>query len=108
MSKLTIVAPLYAKKDQIELLKSELHKLIEITRNEEGCLNYDLHQDNENPTHFLFFENWESRDLWQKHMARMRGTASSFSCSHRGWRERSGGARSGGRSGSRSLTGSAS
>ena len=40
-------------------------KLIDITRAEEGCINYDLHQDNENPAHFLFYENWKSRELWQ-------------------------------------------
>jgi len=27
-----------------------------------------LHQDNENPEIFVFYENWESRELWQKHM----------------------------------------
>jgi quinol monooxygenase YgiN len=57
------------KKDSIELVKSELIKLIEPTRNEKGCIQYDLHQDNENPAHFLFYENWESRELWQTHMA---------------------------------------
>jgi quinol monooxygenase YgiN len=43
-------------------------KLIEPTRAEEGCLQYDLHQDNENSAHFTFYEKWENRDLWQKHM----------------------------------------
>ena len=42
--------------------------LIEITRAEEGCIQYDLHQDNENPAHFLFYETWQSRELWQAHM----------------------------------------
>ncbi|WP_026970787.1 putative quinol monooxygenase [Aliagarivorans marinus] len=68
MAKLTIVANIIAKQDKIELVKSELLKLIDVTRAEEGCINYDLHQDNENPAHFLFFENWESRELWQAHM----------------------------------------
>lgn len=68
MKKLTIIANIKAKKDQIYLVKAELEKLIDITRAEKGCLNYDLHQDNEDPTHFLFYENWESRDLWQTHM----------------------------------------
>ena len=68
MSKLTIVAHITAKADKIELVKTELEKLIETTRAEKGCLQYDLHQDNDNPAHFLFFENWESRDLWQDHM----------------------------------------
>ncbi len=69
MTKLTIVANIIANDDKIELVKAELEKLIDITRAEPGCINYDLHQDNENPAHFLVFENWESRELWQTHMA---------------------------------------
>jgi len=68
MSKLTIVANIKANDDKINLVKAELLKLIEITRAEEGCINYDLHQDNENPAHFMFYENWETRELWQTHM----------------------------------------
>ncbi len=69
MAKLTIVANIKANADKIELVKAELLKLIEITRAEEGCINYDLHQDNEDLSHFVFYENWESRELWQAHMA---------------------------------------
>ena len=69
MAILTIVANVHAKPDKIELVKSELLKLIEITRAEDGCLQYDLHQDSEDPAHFMFYENWESRDLWQAHMS---------------------------------------
>ncbi|OOV87840.1 putative quinol monooxygenase [Oceanospirillum linum] len=69
MTKLTIVANIIASEDSIELVKTELLKLIDATRTEKGCINYDLHQDNENPAHFLFYENWENRELWQAHMA---------------------------------------
>ncbi len=65
---LTIIAHIEAKKDKIDLVKSELIKLIQPTRNEEGCLQYDLYQDNEKPELFLFYENWESNDFLQKHM----------------------------------------
>ncbi|MGJ8646621.1 MAG: putative quinol monooxygenase [Marinomonas colpomeniae] len=68
MAALTIVANILANPDKIELVKNELVKLIDITRAEKGCMNYDLHQDNENPAHFTFYENWETRDLWQTHM----------------------------------------
>jgi quinol monooxygenase YgiN len=68
MSKLTIIANIIAKEDQIDLIKTELLKLIDITLAETGCINYDLHQDNENPAHFVFYENWETRELWQSHM----------------------------------------
>lgn len=66
--KLTIVARILAKPENRELVKTELLKLIDITIAEKGCINYDLHQDNENENLFLFYENWESRELWQTHM----------------------------------------
>ena len=69
MAKLTIVANITAKADKVEFVKAELLKLIDITRTEEGCVQYDMHQDNQKPAHFMFFEIWESRALWQKHMA---------------------------------------
>ena len=68
MTAFTIVANITAKEGKIDMVRAELIKLIETTRNEVGCVNYDLHQDNDNPAHFLFYENWESRDLWQAHM----------------------------------------
>jgi quinol monooxygenase YgiN len=68
MNKLTIIANIKAKSGSTELVRKELIKLIETTRAEKGCINYDLHQDNENPEHFLFYENWDSRELWQIHM----------------------------------------
>ena len=69
MSKaLTIVATIEAKPDKIDLVKAELQMLIAPTLKEAGCIQYDLHQDNQNPAFFLFFENWESRELWQDHM----------------------------------------
>ncbi len=65
---LTIVANILAEPDKIELVKAELEKLIPVTLGEPGCIQYDLHQDNEDPARFLFYENWESRELWQAHM----------------------------------------
>ncbi len=65
---LTIVARIEAYPDQVELLKTELQKLVEPTLREPGCMQYDLHQDNLDPAIFLFYENWENRELWQAHM----------------------------------------
>ncbi len=67
MANLTIVAHITANDEQVELVQTELQKLIEPTRAEEGCVQYDLHQDNKNPAHFMFFENWDSYELWQAH-----------------------------------------
>ena len=68
MARLTIVANIHANPGQIGLVKAELEKLIPVTRAEEGCINYDLHQGNDDPAHFTFYENWESREMWQAHM----------------------------------------
>ncbi|MEL6346792.1 MAG: putative quinol monooxygenase [Myxococcota bacterium] len=68
MTHLTITGNVIAHPDKIDLIKAELLKLIATTREEAGCVQYDLHQDNENPAYFMFFENWESRELWQAHM----------------------------------------
>lgn len=68
MSKLTIVATIVANPGSVDLVRAELEKLVPITRAEDGCLQYDLHNDNEDPNRFLFYETWTSRELWQAHM----------------------------------------
>ena len=68
MEKLIIVANITAKPGKVDLVKTELEKLIATTRAEEGCLKYDLHQDNSNAAHFMFYESWASRELWQAHI----------------------------------------
>lgn len=68
MSKLTIIADIHVSPEHLESVKPLFVRLIESTLKEHGCLQYDLHQDNENPTHFLFYENWETRELWLDHM----------------------------------------
>ena len=65
---LTVVAHLVAKVDKIEDTKRFLLSLIEKTRAEDGCVDYDLHQDNDNPAEFTFYENWSDRAAWDKHM----------------------------------------
>ena len=65
---LTIIAKIEAKKETLTQVKAEVLKLIEPTLKEDGCIQYDLHQDNENPSVFIFCENWESQDLWSAHM----------------------------------------
>lgn len=68
MSMLTIVASIRARAGRVELVRDELVRLIGVTRGEAGCVQYDLHQDNEDPSRFLMFENWESREQWRAHM----------------------------------------
>ncbi len=66
---LTITATIIAKPEKRELVKQSLLNLIPPTLKEKGCLNYDLHQDNNNPDCFFFYENWATRELWLNHNA---------------------------------------
>ena len=65
---LTIVAQITANPGFEATVRRELEKLVPLTREESGCIQYDLHLDNSNPNLFLFFEIWQTRELWQAHM----------------------------------------
>jgi quinol monooxygenase YgiN len=65
---LTIVAKITANEGHESTVEAELHKLIEPTRQEVGCVQYVLHRSLEDPRVFLFFENWESKPQWDDHM----------------------------------------
>lgn len=68
MPVLTIVARIKAKPGKEAELREVLTGLLAPTRAEEGCLGYDLHVDNEDPGLFLFYENWQTKPLWERHM----------------------------------------
>lgn len=68
-SLLIVFAELYAKAGKENELREILLGLIAPTRQEEGCVQYDLHADNENPAHFFFFEKWTSKERLDAHMA---------------------------------------
>jgi len=68
MSKLVVVAKVVAKKEFLSSVKIALLKLIAPTRNEEGCIEYTLHQDNDDPQAFIFYETWDNLDSLEKHL----------------------------------------
>lgn len=69
MANLTVIAKIVAKKDKVELVKLELLKLVNSAVNEQGCIDYKLHQDNTKPEHFIFYETWESKNDLSKHLS---------------------------------------
>ncbi|PLR41431.1 antibiotic biosynthesis monooxygenase [Chimaeribacter californicus] len=62
-----VVASLVAKPEYLEEVTATLHEIIEPSRLEVGCIQYELHQDNENPAGFVFFERWRSQEALDKH-----------------------------------------
>jgi len=68
MSNITVVAKIRSKHDCINEVKEILFSLIEPTRKEYGCIKYILHQGNEDPSLFVFYEIWEDEKLLHNHM----------------------------------------
>ena len=65
---LTVVAVLRAKPGREQELKNALTALIIPSHADAGCVNYDLHQGVEDPTRFMFHENWLSRQHLDDHL----------------------------------------
>jgi len=63
----TIVCRVLAKPEKREFVKKALLILVDHTLTEKGCINFDLHQDNENKNLFICYENWESKEDWTRH-----------------------------------------
>lgn|ERR1700690_3277443 len=63
----TLVVLLRAKEGQHLLLEAELRALVNPTRKEEGCLQYDLHRGADQIGAFLLHEVWTSREHHAAH-----------------------------------------
>jgi quinol monooxygenase YgiN len=64
-----VVARVVAVADKVEEVKSILLGLIEPTRQENGCMVYELLQNQKDSTDFTFVEEWESQELLNRHLA---------------------------------------
>ena len=70
MSKpLRIVARVVALPEKVEQVKTILSGLVEPTLAEEGCIQYNLLQNQEEPTDFTFVEEWTSVAALEAHLA---------------------------------------
>jgi quinol monooxygenase YgiN len=64
---LTVVAEMTSKPGREAELTTELLAMVEATRQEEGCVQYDLHVSTANPGSFVFYENWASQADLDRH-----------------------------------------
>ena len=69
-AKVTVVAKLKARPGLEDEVNKTLMALVAPTRTEDGCINYDLHQSQDDPSQFLFHENWVSREALDCHLAK--------------------------------------
>ena len=68
MKTITVVATFQARPGKESELRAALVGLLEPTRKEIGCVNYDLHQSPEEPARFLFYENWTNKAALDAHL----------------------------------------
>jgi quinol monooxygenase YgiN len=66
---LTVIASMRAAPGKRDELRQALEALIEPTSQEKGYVNYDLHHGIEDPDRFFFYENWESGEDLDAHLA---------------------------------------
>ena len=66
---LTVVAELKAKPGKEDDLRAAALAMIEPTRKEDGCVQYDLHVHTSDPCRLVFYENWTSGEHLNRHLA---------------------------------------
>jgi quinol monooxygenase YgiN len=62
-----LTAMVKAKAGQEDVVKEALVSLVKATRQEPGCLCYNLHQSKSDPTNFMFYEQWANKDATDAH-----------------------------------------
>lgn len=58
----------------IELVRNELSMHVELSRQEAGCLIFDLEEDSKNAYRFNVYEEFASQDAFDAHQERVRGS----------------------------------
>lgn len=66
---LTLIATLTTRQDPSPALHEALRSLIAATREEPGCLQYDLHQQPDNPRVLVMIEQWRDAAALIAHQA---------------------------------------
>lgn len=65
--KIYLTAVLKSKPEHQDEVKAVLHHMVQHSRREAGCLQYDLHQGIDDTTLFTFYEIWESQEVLDLH-----------------------------------------
>ena len=65
--KIVLIARLKVKSDTIEEAKQAALEIVEPSRAEAGCLNYDFHQAIDDPSVFIWHETWANSAAIEEH-----------------------------------------
>lgn len=67
--KVRVIACLKTIPEHVDELKAILYPLIEVSRQDKGCIQYVMLQNRGKSTHFAIFEEWENQSLLEEHIA---------------------------------------
>lgn len=65
---ISLLAYLHCKKDAEAAFDIELKKLVEASKQEAGCIAYELYQYKDEPTKYIIEEEWTDEDALSLHM----------------------------------------
>lgn len=68
MEEIAVIAHIYAREGKEAIVRQALEAMVAPTRRETGCRQYHLHTDLRDPTHFFFYEIWDSVEAHDAHM----------------------------------------
>ncbi|MED2973809.1 Quinol monooxygenase YgiN [Bacillus sp. OV194] len=68
MSPIAVSATLTAKPGREEEAQNVLLEVLKHSRNEEGCLHYNLHQSQDDPKVFMLYELWKDQNAIDSHI----------------------------------------
>ncbi len=63
-----VTARIKVKSGMEEKFKQEYLPIVTLTLTEEGCLNYNLYQSQAEPSVFMLYENWVSKEVLDQHL----------------------------------------
>ena len=65
----SLIAYLSVDPPNREAFLATARQLVDRSRKDAGCVQYDLHQETGNPGAFVIYEVWQSEALWRDHIA---------------------------------------
>jgi len=63
-----VVAKNFVQEGKLEEVLALYKELVEDTREEEGCIKYELYQDEKDSNIIAMIEEWESREALNRHL----------------------------------------
>ena len=64
-----VIAKSFTKENQIENVLELAKELVKATVQEEGCISYEMYQDEKDPKILIMVEEWETIEALNQHMA---------------------------------------